>query len=94
MSSRIQTIRSRIGDQQTILGVDRLDYIKGVPNKLLAFDLFLSQHSEFRGKVSLLQVAVPTRTDVEEYKNLKNMVDGLVGLINGKYGMKAVIRHG
>lgn len=76
-----------------IIGVDRLDYIKGVPNKLMAFDLFLSKHPEFQKQVTLVQVAVPTRTDVDEYQNLKTTVDGLVGLVNGKYGKFQVVRH-
>lgn len=76
-----------------IIGVDRLDYIKGVPNKLMAFDLFLSKYPEFQKQVTLIQVAVPTRTDVDEYQNLKTTVDGLVGLINGKYGKAQMVRH-
>lgn len=82
----METIRSKLGSIRMIIGVDRLDYIKGVPNKLMAFDLFLSKYPQFQKQISLVQVAVPTRTDVDEYQNLKVTVDGLVGLINGKYG--------
>lgn len=49
-----------------MLGVDRLDMIKGIPQKLLAFEKFLEENSDWRGKVVLLQIAVPTRTDVPE----------------------------
>jgi len=66
--------------------VDRLDYTKGIELRLLAFREMLKQHPEFRGKVSLCHIAVPTRTDVEEYKQLKENIDKLVGEINGEFG--------
>ena len=47
-----------------LLGVDRVDYIKGIPQKLLAFEAMLTSHPELVGKVVLLQIAVPTRTEV------------------------------
>jgi trehalose-6-phosphate synthase len=90
----MKAIQSKLGNIRMIIGVDRLDYIKGVPNKLMAFDLFLSKYPQFQKQVSLVQVAVPTRTDVDEYQNLKVTVDGLIGLINGKYGKIQVARHG
>ncbi|KAJ2378703.1 Trehalose-6-P synthase/phosphatase complex synthase subunit, partial [Coemansia sp. RSA 2603] len=70
-------VQARLGDferkfsgMKVIVGVDRLDYIKGVPQKFLAFEHFLSEHAEYVGKVVLVQVAVPSRGDVEEYKQL------------------------
>ena len=51
-----------------MLGVDRLDVIKGIPQKLLAFEKFLEEHPEWRDKVLLVQIAVPSRTDVPEYQ--------------------------
>ena len=51
-----------------MLGVDRLDMIKGIPQKLLAFEEFLEEHPEWRDKVLLVQIAVPSRTDVPEYQ--------------------------
>lgn len=51
---------------QVMLGVDRLDMIKGIPQKLLAFEKFLEENPYWRDKVVLLQIAVPTRTDVPE----------------------------
>jgi Glycosyltransferase family 20 len=53
---------------QVMLGVDRLDMIKGIPQKLLAFEKFLEEHPEWRGKVLLVQIAVPSRSDVPEYQ--------------------------
>lgn len=69
-----------------IVGVDRLDYIKGVPQKLHALEVFLTEHPEWIGKVVLVQVAVPSRQDVEEYQNLRAVVNELVGRINGRFG--------
>ena len=51
-----------------MLGVDRLDMIKGIPQKLLAFEKFLEENPEWRDKVLLVQIAVPSRTDVPEYQ--------------------------
>ena len=53
---------------QVMLGVDRLDMIKGIPQKLLAFEKFLEEHPQWRDKVLLVQIAVPSRTDVPEYQ--------------------------
>ena len=56
--------------RKVLIGVDRLDYIKGMPHKLLAFELFLARNPSWVGKVTLIQVGVPTRTDVAEYQVL------------------------
>ena len=69
-----------------MVGVDRLDYIKGVPQKLRAFELFLHNHPECVGSVVMIQIAIPTRGNVEEYRNLRALVNELVGRINGKFG--------
>ncbi|KAH8065122.1 hypothetical protein JL722_2027 [Aureococcus anophagefferens] len=69
--------------RKIIIGVDRLDYIKGMPHKLLAFELFLSRNPSWVGKVTLIQVGVPTRVDVAEYQTLAKHVNELVGRING-----------
>lgn len=85
--NRIAEIKERVGDCKVIIGIDRLDYIKGVPQKLYALDQLLTKRPDLRGKVTLIQVAVPTRTDVLEYQQLKVLVEGLVGQINGKHGI-------
>ncbi|CAK7350328.1 unnamed protein product [Dovyalis caffra] len=69
-----------------MLGVDRLDMIKGIPQKILAFEEFLEENPEWRDKVVLLQIAVPTRTDVPEYQKLSSQVHEIVGRINGRFG--------
>ncbi|KAJ4849972.1 Trehalose-6-P synthase/phosphatase complex synthase subunit [Turnera subulata] len=71
---------------QVMLGVDRLDMIKGIPQKILAFEEFLEENPEWRDKVVLLQIAVPTRTDVPEYQKLTSQVHEIVGRINGRFG--------
>lgn len=74
-------------DRKLILSIDRMDYTKGIPNRMKAFALFLEKYPQFIGKVSLVMLAVPSRDNVEHYIKLKSQVDELVGLINGKYGM-------
>src|SRR5690606_40151326 len=69
-----------------ILSIDKLDYSKGIPNRLRAFEIFLDRHPEFRNKVTLIMLVVPSRGQVEQYKLLKSEVDELVGRINGKFG--------
>ena len=79
-------IRSKIGKRKIILSIDRLDYSKGIIERLEAFDLFLSENPHYRGKVTLIMVAVPTRTGVEDYRELRSRLEQLVGRINGEYG--------
>ncbi|ORY79408.1 glycosyltransferase family 20-domain-containing protein [Protomyces lactucae-debilis] len=86
VQQRIKALESKFQGIKLIVGVDRLDYIKGVPQKLHAFEVFLTEHPEWIGKVVLVQVAVPSREDVEEYQNLRAVVNELVGRINGKFG--------
>ena len=86
VKKRIHQLEQRFDGVKLIVGVDRLDYIKGVPQKLHALELFLTQHPEWIGKVVLVQLAVPSRQDVEEYQNLRATVNELVGRINGRFG--------
>lgn len=72
--------------EKIILGVDRLDYTKGIPERLRAYERLLEQHAEHRGTTSLVQIAVPSREQVSEYKALKRELDELVGRINGRFG--------
>lgn len=87
VKSRIAKLKKSIKEDLTvILSIDRLDYTKGVPQRLEAFDHFLSKNPQYIGKVIFIVVAVPSRTEVEHYKRLKDQVDNLTGKINGKYG--------
>lgn len=77
--------RTSLGSQKLILSIDRLDYSKGIPQRLKAFELFLQEYPEFHEKVSILMVVVPSRDQVGKYKELKEEVDLLVGRINGNF---------
>jgi trehalose 6-phosphate synthase len=70
---------------QIILGVDRLDYTKGILERLEAFRLALEKYEEMRGKVTLVQVVVPSRQELPEYDNLKSKIEQLVTKINGEF---------
>ena len=78
-------LHENYGSRQLILGLDRLDYTKGIPERFLAFERALEKYPELRKKVSLIQVVVPSRTLVTDYIHLKEMLDGLAGRINGRY---------
>jgi trehalose 6-phosphate synthase/phosphatase len=84
-------LRQRFAGRKIMLGVDRLDMIKGIPQKLLGFEKFLEEHPEWRDRVLLVQIAVPTRTNVREYKRLANQVHEIVGRINGRFGTLASV---
>ncbi len=86
MSQRVKMLRDEIGAERLIVGVDRLDYTKGILERLLAFELLLQEFPEYRGWVSLIQVATPSRTEVTSYQQLKREVDEAVGRINGAFG--------
>lgn len=86
VQNRITSLENKFQGTKLMVSVDRLDYIKGIPQKLHALEVFLQNHPEWVGKVVLVQVAVPSRQDVEEYQNLRAVVNELVGRINGKFG--------
>lgn len=77
--------RTSIGSEKLILCIDRLDYSKGIPQRLKAFEKLLERYPEYLEKVSILMVVVPSRDQVGKYKELKEEIDLLVGRINGKY---------
>jgi trehalose 6-phosphate synthase/phosphatase len=86
---RIAQFGHSLKNQKLMISIDRLDYSKGIPQRLKAYELFLDEHPEFLGKVTLYMIVVPSRDQVGKYKNLKVEVDELVGRINGKYGKVA-----
>ena len=71
--------------RKTILSVDRLDYSKGIINRLQGFELFLEKNPTWREKVQLVMVVVPSRVGVAHYTRTKKQIDETVGMINGKY---------
>ena len=79
-------IRASCPETKThILSIDRLDYTKGVPQRLRAFETFLNRYPSYRNKVSMVLIVVPSREHVPYYQQLKQEIDLLVGHINGKY---------
>jgi trehalose 6-phosphate synthase/phosphatase len=78
--------KRNIGDAQVILGVDRLDYTKGLPNKLEAFKSLLDREPRWRDGAVLIQVAIPSREAIGSYRDQKSEIERLVGEINGLYG--------
>ncbi len=78
--------RTGLGDHKIIICIDRLDYSKGIPQRLEAFELFLQKYPEYKENVSILMIVVPSRDQVEKYKELKEEIDELVGRINGRFG--------
>jgi trehalose 6-phosphate synthase/phosphatase len=81
----INAPRTIADNVKCILGVDRLDYTKGLTNRMLSLERLFEDHPELHGKVQFMQIAVPSRTDVKEYQELKEEMDKLVGMINGKF---------
>ncbi len=74
-------------DSKLILSIDRLDYTKGVINRIKAFEIFLTNNPEYRGKVRLIMLTVPSRSDVDDYIKLKKQTDEIVGRVNGKFAL-------
>lgn len=68
-----------------ILSIDRLDYTKGVINRVKSFELFLTQYPEYKEKVRMLMVLVPSRANVSHYKELKRETDEIIGRVNGSF---------
>ncbi len=85
VTRRSQKLRATFPDCQLILGVDRLDYSKGIPERLRAFRNALERHPELRGRVVLIQVVVPSRVEIPRYHEFKQRIDRLVGDINGRF---------
>ena len=81
-----ENIKKIFKSAKIVLSVDRLDYTKGIINRLQGFELFLEKNPQWHGKIVLLLIVVPSRTGVESYQRMKNKIDELVGKINGKFG--------
>ena len=86
VKQEVDKIYRTVGKRKLIISIDRLDYTKGITERLEAFDWFLSTHPEYKGKVTLVIVAVPSRTGIEDYKLLREQLEQLVGRVNGEHG--------
>lgn len=85
--SRIDELKATFNGQKIILSIDRLDYSKGILQRLEAFELFLQENPIFHKQVTLYMVVVPSRDTVPQYRELKDQIDRLVGHINAQYGV-------
>src|SRR5881296_3856854 len=85
VEQRAQRLRVSFPGCQLILGSDRLDYSKGIPERLRAFRTALERHPELRGRAVLIQVVVPSRVEIPRYHEFKQRIDRLVGDINGRF---------
>jgi len=87
-AARVARLRHELGlaQQRVLLGVDRIDYTKGIPERLRAFDRLLQNHPEHIGKVRFIQIAAPSRTRLRRYQTLTKEIDALVEEINWKHG--------
>lgn len=85
VSERVAGLRSEFLGRTMILGVDRLDYSKGIPHKLQGYRLALERYPDLRERVTLVQLVVPSREDIPEYFQMKEEVERLVGQIQGQF---------
>jgi trehalose 6-phosphate synthase len=79
-------LHENLHERQLVLGIDRLDYTKGIPERFLAFERALEKYPDLKHNISLLQVVIPSRTLDPEYQNLKEQLDQMVGRINSRLG--------
>ena len=81
----VERLRRQFAGKRMLVGVDRLDYTKGIVERLRAIELLLERRPEFRGRLAVLQIAVPSRGDIREYRELRGEVEQVVGRINGRF---------
>jgi trehalose 6-phosphate synthase/phosphatase len=81
----LEQLQATFNNTKMVLSIDRLDYSKGIIQRLQAFELFLQNHPEYIEKVSLHMIVVPSRDSVPMYKDLKDNIDKIIGNINGQY---------
>ena len=85
----VRDVIGSLSGRSMIIGVDRLDYSKGLPERMHAFERFLINFPDWRGKVTFLQIAPRSRSDIPEYADIDRMVSAAVGRINGTFGEAA-----
>ena len=86
VKDELQRLRQQGSGRKIVLTVDRLDFTKGIPERLRMFERFLEENPQWHGRVILIALIVPSRTGVPEYQALKHDVDKLVGQVNGRFG--------
>lgn len=81
----MKSLREQLAGKRMVLSVERLDYTKGIPAKLLAFEKLLTEHPELHGKVELTTICVPAAAEMSVYRNLQTSIEQIVGRINGRF---------
>ncbi|ABF07243.1 alpha,alpha-trehalose-phosphate synthase (UDP-forming) [Cupriavidus metallidurans] len=81
-----EMMRGQYARRRLLLGIDRLDYSKGLPQRLKAFQTLLAEYPENRSSATLIQIAAPSRESVDAYADLRRDMEGITGAINGEYG--------
>jgi trehalose 6-phosphate synthase/phosphatase len=81
-----EELRRLFSSSKVVLSVDRLDYSKGIINRLEGFEMMLDQNPDWRGKVTMILLVAPSRIGLEHYDQMKKHIEELVGKINGKFG--------
>lgn len=84
--AEVRRLHTSLNGAKLIIGVDRLDYSKGLKQRIQAYDLLLTQHPDLSRKLSMLQIAVPSRGGIESYRALQGEVAQMVGIVNGRHG--------
>lgn len=82
---KVERLRAGLGDGIIILGVERMDYTKGIVERMRGLDYLLQNHAEWHGKLRLLQIVTPSRDGVQAYRQKKREIDEMVGRVNGRY---------
>ena len=85
-SPLVSRVKESLNGHRLVLGVDRLDYSKGIPQRIRAFESFLEHNPEWRSRLTLLQITPKSRGDIKEYGEIEAEVTGLIGRINGRFG--------
>ncbi|MDP2954033.1 MAG: trehalose-6-phosphate synthase, partial [Chloroflexota bacterium] len=89
VDAEMESLRDRLGlsDELVGLGLDRIDYTKGIPDRIRAVDLLLSKHPRYKGRVVFIQAGVPSRIHIDTYKKLNDEIDNLIEEVNWKHGV-------
>ena len=85
----VREVRESLADRSMIIGVDRLDYSKGIGMRMRAFEQFLTAYPRWRGNVTYLQITPRSRSDIREYADMERRIDETVGRVNGHFGEAA-----
>ncbi|HTE14788.1 MAG TPA: trehalose-6-phosphate synthase [Burkholderiales bacterium] len=83
--AKAKELHALLPNRRLVLGIDRLDYTKGIPQRIHAFHNLLTRYPQMQGKVSLIQVVVPSRVGIPKYDELKTTIEQLVGKVNGEF---------